>query len=549
MTQAIRPVLQYAPDGFETKIERPMGRQHAGFGVLRAFVEGRQGPVAGMAVGAVPRATFEAAVRKVDPVAEIEFLQETEWPRLAGYDVLHTPGPDLSIPATKRARLGAASFSLSGVTHTIASDRVMQSLAAIPTSRAMPWDAVICTSTVVRSAVETLLQKQEEFLAERLGATRFTRPMLPVVPLGIHTGDFAFGEGRRADARAALGIAADEVVACFVGRLSFHAKAHPAILYEGLEAAARRTGRKVTLIESGWFANTSIESAFAAGRQALAPSVRAIVTDGRTADARAQALAAADIFVSLSDNIQETFGLTPLEGMAASLPVLVTDWNGYRDTVRDGIDGFRVATAMPSPGAGEGLAARYEQGSFNYDHYCFAACLPVAVDLAGLVDRLTSLVTDADLRRRMGEAGRARVRSHYDWAHVYGLYSEVWRECRALREAAAATGAHPPQVPASSLDPFELFASYPTRKISSETRLMPLPSAAAWRERVAAPLFSFAATLVPEVIAAAGALMGSGPGLPDATLGEHARRSGLPLDRVLLAAGLLAKLGVVAVEP
>ena len=38
-----------------------------------------------------------------------------------------------------------------------------------------------------------------------------------------------------------------------------------------------------------------------------------------------------DIFVSLSDNIQETFGLTPLEGMASGLPVVATDWNGYRD--------------------------------------------------------------------------------------------------------------------------------------------------------------------------------------------------------------------------
>jgi starch synthase len=424
----------------------------------------------------------------------------------------------------------------------------MQSLAAIPASRVMPWDAVICTSSVVRAAVETILQRQEAFISHRLGATRFPRPMLPVVPLGIHAGDFAFGEGDRAGARAALGIAADEVVACFVGRLSFHAKAHPAILYEALEAAALRSGRKVTLIESGWFANASIDKAFAAGRRSLAPSVRSIVTDGRAAEARAQALAAADIVVSLSDNIQETFGLTPLEGMAAGLPVLVTDWNGYRDTVRDGLDGFRIPTTMPEAGAGESFAARYELGALNYDHYCCVSCLPVAVDLGVLVDRLSALVSDGELRRRMGEAGRAHVRSHYDWSQVYGLYKDVWRECRDLRQAAAASGDHRPQAPASALDPFELFASYPTTAIGPGARLRPLPSAPAWRDRLAAPLFSFAATLIPEVIAAAGALMERGADLPGDTLAGHAHRAGLPLDRVLLAAGLLAKLGVVTIE-
>ena len=45
--------------------------------------------------------------------------------------------------------------------------------------------------------------------------------------------------------------------------------------------------------------------------------------------------AAADVFLSLVDNIQETFGITPLEAMAAGLPVVASDWDGYRYTMRD----------------------------------------------------------------------------------------------------------------------------------------------------------------------------------------------------------------------
>ncbi len=43
------------------------------------------------------------------------------------------------------------------------------------------------------------------------------------------------------------------------------------------------------------------------------------------------------------DNIQETFGLAPLEGMAAGLPLLVSDWDGMKDTVSPDV-GFRVKT-------------------------------------------------------------------------------------------------------------------------------------------------------------------------------------------------------------
>ena len=52
-------------------------------------------------------------------------------------------------------------------------------------------------------------------------------------------------------------------------------------------------------------------------------------------------------FISLSDNIQETFGLTIIEGMAAGKPVIATDWDGYRQTVRHGDTGFLIPTYMP----------------------------------------------------------------------------------------------------------------------------------------------------------------------------------------------------------
>ena len=62
-------------------------------------------------------------------------------------------------------------------------------------------------------------------------------------------------------------------------------------------------------------------------------------------------------FLSLVDNPQETFGLAPVEAMAAGVPVVVSDWDGYRYTVSDGVEGFLIPTLAPAnAGQGEELA-------------------------------------------------------------------------------------------------------------------------------------------------------------------------------------------------
>ena len=57
---------------------------------------------------------------------------------------------------------------------------------------------------------------------------------------------------------------------------------------------------------------------------------------------------AASYSLSLVDCLQETFGLTPIEAMASRLPVVVSDWNGYRDTVVEGRTGYRVPKLIRS---------------------------------------------------------------------------------------------------------------------------------------------------------------------------------------------------------
>ena len=90
---------------------------------------------------------------------------------------------------------------------------------------------------------------------------------------------------------------------------------------------------------------------------------------------------AADLFLSLVDNPQETFGLAPVEAMAAGLPVVVSDWDGYRATVSDGVEGFRVPTLAPGYARqGEELALEHDLGMLTYQDYVGAVAQHVAVN-------------------------------------------------------------------------------------------------------------------------------------------------------------------------
>ena len=195
--------------------------------------------------------------------------------------------------------------------------------------------------------------------------------------------------------------------------------------------------------------------------------------NGREPAARFGIWHAADVFCSLSDNIQETFGLTPLEAMAAGLPVVASDWDGYRETIEHGVQGFLVPTYAPAPGYAEELGYRYGTAADDYDHYLFSASAAVAVDIEETAQAFERLFTDRALRSAMGEAGKKRARQQYDWKVIIPRYAELWQEMAELRRTAQEHCPRQPGRPWHPLrqDPFALFATYPTHRVAQESRV------------------------------------------------------------------------------
>lgn len=464
--------IHYIPEAYRAQTGQIRGRNVAGESFLAGYF--RHAQTGAFAVlgpdGAAARSFAEAALQhgRHEPVLAVPAHDRSV---LEQAGTLFHPDPALAPLAWQRALYGHQRWSLCGLTHTLSSAGAMDQIVQLLHAPLQPWDALICTSSAARAVVDTLLDAHEHYLRDRFKGSAPPRLQLPVIPLGLHCDRFATPPKQRREAREALGIPASAVVVLYLGRLSFHAKAHPLAMYQALEAAAQRCRQKVVLLEVGEYANASIAKAYAEAGQYSLGKVKVVRRSGSDPQQCQQAWAAADVFCTLSDNTQETFGLTPVEAMAAGLPVVASDWNGYRDTVRHGRNGFLIPTLQPAPGLGPDLSKAYALEQDNYDVHVGKVSTFVSVDIPAATEAFTQLIRSPALRRKMGESGREHARQQFDWSVIIPRYQALWRDLDALRRQHAANGKAPLSIWPARPDPFSLFAGYPSHTLTDTTLL------------------------------------------------------------------------------
>jgi starch synthase len=434
----VNPTLLYASEAYSTTLKHLMGRNSAGESFLNGLLAyGTQTEFRAMVANREEGQRFAHAVSQANrqaqatrPVKVFGLQQAND---LAESGVLHIPDPNLQQHAWQRSLTDNTAWSLTGITHTLSSHSAMDLVTGLLTAPVQEWDALICTSESIKKVVHNLLGGQAEFLRSRLQIQRLVLPQLPVIPLGVMAEDFSFTPHDKANARKALGIPDDTVVVLYVGRLSFHAKAHPLPMYRALQSIASR--QKVVLLELGRYNSVHIKKAFDDLATLECPHLdRRVLDDSEQPGLKERAWACADVFCSLSDNFQESFGITPVEAMASGLPVVVSDWDGYRESVQHGVQGFLVPTTMPPEGLGQDLITRYAIGQDNYDHFMAYSSSFVAVDVPAATHALETLICNPDLRLKMGEAGRQRVKQQYDWSVLIPQYEALWAELQTRRQ-------------------------------------------------------------------------------------------------------------------
>ena len=176
---------------------------------------------------------------------------------------------------------------------------------------------------------------------------------------------------------------------------------------------------------------------------------------------------AADIFVAMSDNVQETFGLTLIEAMAAGLPVVAASWNGFRELVLDGVTGLLVPTFWTEPPVHGMQLQRIAEGIDGYGHRDLHET--VAMEPAQLAQALGTLVADADLRQRLGAAGQRRQAQDYDQRRQASRLLDLLLD---LRRRAQAEPFLRPTGPGPYVDPMgRRFQHYASAVLTDASRL------------------------------------------------------------------------------
>ena len=270
-------------------------------------------------------------------------------------------------------------------------------------------------------------------------------PDIRIIPLGVKPEDLPCpDDALRREARAARGFARDEVMLLLFGRIALGDKMD----VEPVLPALRRVKEAepdlaVCLVVAGSIREGDQYVDFIRDMaKGLGVDVRFELNPGPQ-DKR-DLFAAADIFISPVDNIQETFGLTLIEAGAAGLPVVASDWDGYRDLVEDGVTGILVPTLASAHTPWLDSVAH---ALGDIQHQMLRGQRTV-LDVPALAEAVRMLARNPERRRVMGLAGRDRVLARYTWRKVVRQWLELWEDLNGIlrpEEALRARGArHPP---------------------------------------------------------------------------------------------------------
>ncbi len=383
--------------------------------------------------------------------------------------VLATMGPELRTLATIRHKLQRYDVPLCGFIHSINSARMVFNILQQYFAGLTEYDLLLCSSRAGMKTIEVYIEEIDQWLPPNI---RY-RARRVLVPLGVRIP--AVDPTDRVLLRQRLALAPEHTIALFFGRLSQMSKGDLGPLLLALSILLRR-GTAFHLVIAGDDTQTNEAPRLAALAADLNCLANLTVWVNPSADDKHLLYSGADIFLSPSDNIQETFGLAVAEALAYGLPAVVSDWDGYRDLVTDGETGFLVRSFFP-PDIGRLELADCTSSMVEED----LLAQSTTIDFVVLCEKLEKLVLDSALRRQMGRAGRQFAEGCCSWKVIVNRYEELWHESSQMAKAACRGGTTRSPVLSVSLE--NCFGHFASAKRSSESECFITAEGREWLRR------------------------------------------------------------------
>jgi phosphatidylinositol alpha-mannosyltransferase len=328
--------------------------------------------------------------------------------RRGRYDVVHIHEPVVPVVGWD-ALLSAGELPLVGTFHTYSENTLTNGIAAVPLGGRRRMNRLHARIAVSEAAAWT--------------ARRFYGGHYRIIPNGVHLQPPAAAVCEPAGEPGELRI-------LFIGQAV--ERKGLSVLLRAFEALREHVPASLTLVGASpaEIAHMTLEDS----------GVRAL---GKVSEElKLRELDRADVLCAPSLG-GESFGMVLTEAFAAATPVVASDIPGYRDVVRDGIDGLLCA-----PG-----------------------------DALGLAEALRRMALEPAMRARMARSARERS-ERYAWPHVAAEVSESYEQAiatarRANAPAAARLGRAARQL---GLAPSDLLPRIPAQRLASLQAAPSLPA-------------------------------------------------------------------------
>ncbi|MCD6305114.1 MAG: glycosyltransferase family 4 protein [Deltaproteobacteria bacterium] len=405
-----------------SKVEKLVGKGVANYNFLEALLRyGHFDEYHFFLVNQAHKKAFEAAhadlFRQVKAGSCVKVFYRSQLPdavRAYDYTVFHQTDHIVHFNSLCHFRNRAGSFPVTSFIHSISYPSMMLHLQEMSFGGVTSQDAVICSSDAGRRVLRDWFQQIEEM--------RHIPPpdvRMEVIPFGFDS--TSFDRVGRKEARARMGLSENEVIALCFGRFSEYDKMDLFPLLQAFHKVHGK-GRPWRLILAGAAHHPEYVSMVDLWIKALGLQGSTVLKTDISDSDKAVLFKAADFFVSPSDNLQETFGLTLVEALAAGLPLIVSDFSGYREIARP-----EVARLIPTRWSPLELFSTMEFGPLADEaslHRYMAQS--VCVDIDRLAQAMAELFSYPGGCRQMGTLARKRFETCYDYRLIIERLEDLW---------------------------------------------------------------------------------------------------------------------------
>ncbi|MFD1673665.1 glycosyltransferase family 4 protein [Alicyclobacillus fodiniaquatilis] len=329
----------------------------------------------------------------------------SELPLLDGdLDVLYDPNGMRVKALSEVRRTFTKQFQLVCAYHTLSYNHLRPLWSDWCSTDWRDGDAILGSSS-------TSIHALQHLLSDNAGNV-FNHPQVYHCPLAVNLNNFNLVERLRA--RKLLGLPTATGIVTFLGRLSPYDKTDLTVPMIGLKKLLMDRDVLLLVVGDDYY---KYSSAIRRTASQLGLDDKVLIIPNAGMWDRSLFYSASDVVLCLSDSVQESFGLTPLEAMASGCVVVTSEWDGYKETVIPEQTGLFVPTYTIQS---EKYGPWANLVPWQIHHLQMAQ--QVAIDLEQLSLAVERGLYDEELRRKCLGHGPKHVMQHYTqeaWVHRF----------------------------------------------------------------------------------------------------------------------------------